>query len=122
MVYDEFLSHWKDYASRAKLEGKKSLHMLMTKENPIHVGKNHFKVQVDAQTLRETLNNEKPDLMEYLSEKLGTSKLSIEAELLDLDEDEKPKFFTTPKEKYEQMLAKNSYLKDFMDELGLDFD
>lgn len=96
--------------------------MLMTRELPIEQSENHFLLKVDTETLKETFNAERVYINEFLSDGLGTSKFEISVEVSEIPVEDKARFISNPKDKYEHMLAINPKLSDFMKKLGLDFD
>jgi hypothetical protein len=71
--------------------------------------------------LLEALTMEKVQLLERIQEQLGGAEVRLVLRLERVDEEDKPKVPTTPREKYEFMVAINPELKTLMDELGLDF-
>lgn len=95
--------------------------MLMGASTPQMVGVNTFKTMVATLTLRETFNTEKMTIVDAMSEAFGTSNFEIIVDVEEVEEKDKVKFLSTPKEKYEHMVKVNPELKNLMDELGLDF-
>lgn len=118
---EQFLEQWKGYAADAKEKGKQSLSMLMGANTPEMVETNTFKILVATQTLRETFIAEKMQIMDAMSEVFGTSNFEILVEVQEVEEKDKAKFLSTPREKYEHMVKINPELKKLMDDLGLDF-
>lgn len=119
---EKFIESWGEFAERAKKDGKKSLHMLMTQNEIEHKGEGKFLLKVGTETLRETFNSEKTRIVDYLIATLGSSRFEIGLEVEAIPDEEKRKYITSPIEKYEHMLKQNPDLKDFMNELDLDFD
>lgn len=117
----EFLEVWTDFASEVKEAGKKSLSMLMSQNEPICPAGNVFKITVPSEMLKETFNLEKGAFVEKIIQKFSTNKFEIIVQVADNSTDEKQKFLSTPKEKYDHMQHLNPQLKNLMDELGLDF-
>jgi len=115
------MTEWNTYSELAKEKGKKSLYMLMTFRAPKKVGDNAFKITVATETLRETFNAEKIYIVDRLAKAFGTTKFEILTEVDELPDDEKGKFLSTPKEKYDHMVKLNPNLKKLMDDLDLDF-
>ena len=121
MSLEQFMTEWNTYSELAKEKGKKSLYMLMTFRAPKKVGDNAFKITVATETLRETFNAEKIYIVDRLAKAFGTTKFEILTEVDELPDDEKGKFLSTPKEKYDHMVKLNPNLKKLMDDLDLDF-
>lgn len=119
--FDGFKKIWNEFAANAKVLGKQSLHMLMTANEPTMTGPNEFRTVVATETLKETFSTEKMALVDKIAEAFNTNKFEITVIVQETAEDDKLKFLSTPKEKYDHMVQINPELKNLMDELGLDF-
>lgn len=117
-----FIEEWEAYTEMVEEKGKMSLQMLMKKAVPELIEENKFRIKVATETLKETFKAEQIYLVDKFSKVFGTTQFEIHLEVEELPEDEQAKFLTTPKEKYDYMVKVNPKLRDFMDELGLDFE
>lgn len=118
---NEFLEVWNAFAAEIRELGKKSLYLLMTQNTPECVANNVFHIKVATETLKETFNLEKAQLVDRISETFATNNFEIRVGVETPDDEEKNKFLATPKEKFDHMAQINPELKNLMDELGLDF-
>ncbi|MBI3142299.1 MAG: hypothetical protein HYZ16_05690 [Bacteroidetes bacterium] len=116
-----FEKHWQALAENLLTKGKSSLHLAMTQYPVMAMGHNKFELPVSNMPLLEALSMEKVQLLERIQEQLGGAEVKLVLRLERVDEEDKPKVPTTPREKYEFMVAINPELKTLMDELGLDF-
>ncbi|MCB0736870.1 MAG: hypothetical protein KDC92_05100 [Bacteroidetes bacterium] len=119
---EKFEEAWQEYTESIKEKGKQSLYMVMSQAKPELIEENKFKIEVATETLKETFKAEQLYLAEKFGRLFGTTQFSIMVDVKELPEDERGKFLTTPKEKYDHMVKVNPHLKDLMDELDLDFD
>ena len=66
-------------------------------------------------------NAVKMDCMDHLSNALGSDTLEVHLVVEEIPEEDKAKFLSTPKEKYDYMVKQNPELKRLKDDLDLDF-
>jgi DNA polymerase-3 subunit gamma/tau len=109
---------WTLYASEIA-EKLPNLHSTLTKRKPQLQSEHTIELIIDNKVQEDELNENKPEMMEFLRSKLKNDRIRINTSLSVNAQDQRP---YTPLEKYKKMTGKNPDLAHFKDQLGLDID
>ncbi len=118
-TFDDLMSLWKEQATLAKELKKKSYYACLTKQPPVLKDKFIIEVTVDNKVQEETVNKEKPELIEYLKKKLNN--YSIQLSII-VTEQVKEVHLYTDRDKFSELVKKNPDLLYLKEKFNLDFE
>jgi DNA polymerase III subunit gamma/tau len=116
---DQFAKCWSDFAAKLKTEGKKNALTIFISTPPKMIGPNQYEVIVENKVQETTFRDERPNLHNYLRDKLKNFDIDVSVRI---DEKEVVKRPYTTSEKFQHMAAKNPSLVDLKNKFNLDFD
>ncbi len=115
----EFLSQWKAFAEKLKVENKINLYTLMVANPPKLVGNFNVEVIVENGVQNHLLLNAKVDILNYLRQNLRNYSIELTPVIQTNTIVRKP---ITDIEKYQAMLAKNPLLDSLRHDFNLGFE
>jgi len=115
---DELKSHWKEFASRLKVDFP-HLYTTMTSREPVLKENWQIELEIDNRILEEELKQKKGDLLDFLKQKLDNYQITLETRIQENQKELKP---YTDKEKFEKMAEKNPALNKLKEQLDLDIE
>ncbi len=111
---------WEAFA-RSVAAKSPNLHATLTQSKPKLIDETNSVIlfTIHSQLQQKEITDAKTELLTYLREQLGNSKISIQTEMSDPSTDDTP---YTPLEKYRKMADKNPNLTKLKDKLNLEID
>lgn len=116
---EKLMPLWLAQAEKAKQEGKKSYHASLIKNQPVLKDNFIIELEVSNKVQEETVNKEKPALLEFLKEKLNNFSIQINTKVV---EQKKEVHLYTDRDKFKELIKKNPDLLYLKEKLNLDFE
>jgi DNA polymerase-3 subunit gamma/tau len=110
---------WKKYCARVKEQDRKSYYATLTKHDPILKEDFRIVLKIDNHVQQKNLNDDKPELLQFLRKALNNGYIQIEG-IIDQDDDPSGDKLFEPRNIYEAMAETNPALAEMKDLFDLD--
>lgn len=118
--FDDLKMFWRQYAIKAKEDGKETVYNSMIKRDLKQKEKNEYVLEVDNHIQVSTFNSELGDLLGFIRGKLKNSY--IEIKVVETDAPEEEMKFQTGKDRYNALARKNPNLHSLKNTFNLDIE
>lgn len=116
---DDLMPLWQTQADKAKELGKKSYHASLTKSQPVVKEDYTIELTVYNRVQEETILKEKPELLEFLKEKLNNYSIQLNTYVVEQKEEV---HLYTDRDKFKELVKKYPDLLYLKEKLNLDFE
>ncbi len=113
---EKFDSVWKNYLK--SVENDKNFYATLSKRKP-EINDNIIVLTVDNKVQSGLIKERKPEILDFLRDKLNNYRIQIEPKVVESTATDKP---YTSQDKYNKMAEKNPALKNLKDQLSLEID
>ena len=110
---------WNEQAEIAKSENKKSYHASLTQKKPVLKENYLIEVFVNNKVQEETVQKEKPILLEFLRERLNNYSIEIQTVVKQM---KKEVHLYTDRDKFKELVKTNPDLMYLKEKFNLDFE
>lgn len=116
---DELMTVWREYAEDIRTQGKTSLYVTLTKNDPELLDDFVVELALDNSTQEEVLMEERTNFLEFLRDKLNNTEITLRTQLNKQASELKT---NTPRDRYIKLVEKNPNLDKLRQQLDLDID
>lgn len=116
---DELMVLWNEQAAFAKAENKKSYHASLTQKEPVLKDNFLIEVYVNNKVQEETIQKEKPVLLEFLRERLNNYSIEIQTVVKQMKNEV---HLYTDRDKFKELVKVNPDLMYLKEKFNLDFE